>query len=85
MCYKSFLFQINAVLLNFLIILKVHILCKYSISIFKQQKYTVFNINKTFFILLLPYVSPNQHIKMISEGTEDWNNVAENSALPSQE
>ncbi len=30
---------------------------------------------------------PNQHIRMFSEGscdTEDWNNDAENSALPSQ-
>ncbi len=30
----------------------------------------------------------NQQIRMISEGscdTEDWSNVAENSALPSQE
>ncbi len=32
--------------------------------------------------------APNQHIKMISEGschTEDWSNDAENSALTSQE
>ncbi len=36
------------------------------------------------------YVSwaPNQHIRMISEGscdTEDWSNAAKNSALPPQE
>ncbi len=45
---------------------------------------TVFNIdtNKKCFL------RPNQHIRMISEGscdTEDWSNDAENSALPSQE
>jgi len=45
---------------------------------------------KLFSTLIITGVSwaPNQHIRIISEGscdTEDWSNDAENSALPSQE
>ncbi len=42
----------------------------------------------TFIIVLKVSWAANQHIRMISEGScdiEDWNNDADNSALPSQE
>ncbi len=38
-------------------------------------------------LLLLLFLAPNEHIRMISEGScdpEDWSNDAENTALHSQ-
>ena len=69
---QKIIFQINAVLLNFLFIKeswkKKNIVHKYFV-----QLYTI-NVSW----------AANQHIRMISEGscdTEDWSNDAENSAL----
>ncbi len=52
------------------------------------QKYEAAQLFSTLMILRNVSWAANQHISMISEGsrdTEDWNNDAENSALPSQE
>ncbi len=63
---------VNAVLLNFLFIKESW----KKVSPFPQKYYTVFNISNVCW-------PPNQHIRLISEGsdgTEDWSNDAENSA-----
>ncbi len=66
------MFQINAVLLNFLLSKKP-----------KNKLYSaVFNI------IINVFWAANQHIRMIYEGscdTEDWSNDAKSSALKSQE
>ncbi len=57
---------------------ELSIQCISNVSLFK-------NVNSTTVINI--YDEPNQHIRMISEGscdTENWSNDVENSALPSQ-
>ncbi len=70
---KKIIFQLNAVLLNFLFIKEIWKKC---ITVLTQL----------FLALIISNVSwaPNQHIRLISEGscdTEDCSNDAENSAL----
>ncbi len=68
---QKILFQINAVLSNFLL---KKILNKKMYHSFHKSKLVIFNDSR----------ASNQHIRMISEGscdTEDWSNDVENSAL----
>ncbi len=70
---KKYIFQLNAVLLNFLFIEE-------------SWKKCITVLSQLFLALIISNVSwaPNQHIRMISEGscdTEDYSNDAENSAL----
>ncbi len=79
---KLFLFQINAVLSNFLSIKGYWKQC-ITVSMKIWSSTIVFNIDnnqKCFWF----FWAANQHIRIISEGscdTEDWSNDAENSAL----
>ncbi len=71
-CKNFYLFQINGVLFNFLFIKTVsHFYKKYQAAYLFSTWLIIRNVSK-------------QHIQIISEGscdTEDWSNVAENSAL----
>ncbi len=80
MMLQKIIFQINAVLLNFLFIKES---CKITYYGF-HKKYEAAKLFSKLIIIRNVSWTANQYISMISEGscdTEDWSNDAENSAL----